>query len=94
MAAPVFLNSGPPRCEAGIHSCGTNMICFFHAIATIFQLYHGTDMVWDEKEKTQAYILMNQGIFNTPHHIGMVWEELAFDDTVIYRQRGNGLHHS
>ena len=37
-------------------------------------------------------VLPTQGIFNLPHHIylGIVWEELAFDDAVSYTQRGNG----
>ena len=29
-------------------------------------------------------LLSTQGIFNLSHHIGMVWEELAFDDAVSY----------
>ena len=35
-----------------------------------------------------------QGIFNLPHHIGAVWEELAFDGAVSYAQQGNELQHS
>ena len=30
--------------------------------------------------------LLTQGIFNLPHHIGMVWEELAFDYATSYIQ--------
>ena len=53
-------------------------------------LYH----VWDEKEKARAYTFTTQGIFNLPHHIGMVWQELAFDDAVSYTQQVNGFWHS
>ena len=36
--------------------------------------------VWDEKEKARADSFNNSGNFNLSHHIGMVWEELAFDE--------------
>ena len=39
-------------------------------------------------------LLPPQGIFNLPHHVSMVWEQLAFDDAVSYTQRGNGLQQS
>ena len=62
-------------------------LLLFYA-ATLFQLYHGVDMnLWDEKNKAQAYNFTDSnGTFNLPHHIGMVWEELAFDDRVSYTQ--------
>ena len=31
-----------------------------------------------------SLLLLTQGIFNFPPHVGMVWEELAFDDTELY----------
>ena len=34
--------------------------------------------VWDENP--EPTLLLTQGIFNLPHHIGIVWEELAFDN--------------
>ena len=40
-----------------------------------------------DEEKTKPTLLPTQGIFNL--HIGMVLEELAFDDDVSYTQRGN-----
>ena len=43
---------------------------------------------WRKREPTP---LMTQEIFNLPHHIGMVWEELAFDDAVSYTQRGEWI---
>ena len=44
---------------------------------------------WDKKEKPKPTLLLTQGIFNLPHHIGMVLEELTFDDAVSYTQQGN-----
>ena len=38
--------------------------------------------VWDEEEKAQVYTFTNSGIFNHPHHIGMIWEQMSFDDAV------------
>ena len=32
------------------------------------------------RRKPEPTLLPTQWIFNLPHHIGMVWEELAFDD--------------
>ena len=37
-------------------------------------------MRWEESPSLHFYWL----IFNLPHHIGMVWEELAFNDAVSY----------
>ena len=37
--------------------------------------------------KSEPTLLPTQGIFNLPHHIDMVWEQLAFDDAVSYTQR-------
>ena len=34
-----------------------------------------------------------KGSFNLSHHIGMVWEELAFDEAIHYTQEGNALQH-
>ena len=66
---------------------------FFHTIATVFQLYNGGDMMHEmRRKKPEPTLLPTKGIFNLPHHIGMVGEELAFDDTVCYTQQGNGLH--
>ena len=42
------------------------------------------------RRKPEHTILPTQGIFNLPPHIGMVLEELAFDNAVSYTQRGNG----
>ena len=37
--------------------------------------------------KPEHTLLQTQGIFNLPHHIGMVWEELASDNTNLYMAR-------
>ena len=39
--------------------------------------------------KSEPTLLPTQRIFNLPHQIRTVWEELTFDDTVSYTQRGN-----
>ena len=41
--------------------------------------------------KCEPTFVPTQQIFNLPHHIGMLWEELDFDDAVNYTQQGNGL---
>ena len=64
-------------------------LLLFYPKATIFQLYHGTDMMYEmRRRKPEPIFSLTQGIFNLSHHIGMIWNELAFDD---YTQRGNGL---
>ena len=41
--------------------------------ATVFQLYHGGDMMYEMKRrKPEPTLLPTQGIFNLSHHIGMV----------------------
>ena len=62
-------------------------VCLFvlllvYAIATVLQLYLGADMMYEMRRKPKPTLLQTQGIFNLPHHIGMVSEELAFDDVV------------
>ena len=37
LAAPLLITSGPVRCEASLHDCGSSLVCLFYAIATIFQ---------------------------------------------------------
>ena len=66
----------------------------FYAIATVFQFYHGSYMMYEmRRRKPESTLLPTQGIFNHPNHIGMVWEELAVDDAVSYTLWGNGLKH-
>ena len=40
-------------------------------LATVFQLYYGSDMI-EMRRKPEPTFLLTQGIFNLPHHIGMV----------------------
>ena len=40
--------------------------------------------IWKSKSVDAGFL------FNLPHHIGMAWEEVAFDDAVNYTQWGNG----
>ena len=36
------------------------------------------------RRKPEPTLLLTQGIFNLPRNLGMVWEELAFDDHASY----------
>ena len=92
MATPLglLLTSGLARCEVALQGCGTIPVCFFFTIATVFQLYHGDARLYEmRRRKADPTLLPTQGIFNLPHHIGMVW-----DDAVSYTQWGNGLRYS
>ena len=73
------------------------LACFVavFAIATLFKLYLGGNMMYEKRRrKRERTLLLTQVIFNLPHHISMIQEELAFDDAVSYTQEGNGLWHS
>ena len=65
----------------------------FYAIATVLQLNLGGVMIYEmrRRRKPDPTLLLINWIFNLPHHIGMVREELAFDDALSYSQQGNGL---
>ena len=84
MVAPLLLTSGPVRCEAELHDCGTSLVCLSYAIATVFQLYQGMNEM--RRKKPEPTLLLTQGILSLPHHIDMVWEELGFDDAVSHTQ--------
>ena len=43
--------------------------------------------MYEMRRKPEPILLQTQGIFNLPHHVGMVWEGLGFDDVVSYMQR-------
>ena len=50
---------------------------------TVFQLYQDGDVVYEmRRRKPEPTPLPTQRILNLPHHIDMVWEELAFDNAV------------
>ena len=46
------------------------------------------------RKKPEPTLLLTQEFFNLPHHIGMVCEELAYDDTVSLCTAGKwtGIH--
>ena len=57
---------------------------------TVFQLYLGYDIMYERRRrKPVPTLLQTQGFFNLPHHVGMIYEELAFD--IRWR---NGLQYS
>ena len=85
MATPLILTSGPVKCEAMLHGCGTNLVCLFFAIATRCD---GCVMRHEMRRKPKP---IPSWIFKRPHHIGMVREEVAIDNAVSYIQQGNGL---
>ena len=64
------------------------LVCLlFYAMATIFQLHHVGDMMYEmRRRKPKPILLPIQGIFNLLRYLGMVWEELAFADSVSYSQ--------
>ena len=45
------------------------------------------------RRKPEPTVLPTGRIFNLPYHIGMILEEMIFDDAVSYAQQGNGLQH-
>ena len=48
-------------------------LLLFYAMATVFRLYHGGDMMYEMKRrKPESTLLLTQGIFNPTHHIGML----------------------
>ena len=48
-------------------------VCLCHAIATVFQLYHGVGMTYEmRREKPEPTLWQNKWIFYRPHHIGIV----------------------
>ena len=48
-------------------------LLLFYTMATVFQLYHGRDMMFEMGRRTpEPTHLLTHGIFNLTHHIGMV----------------------
>ena len=52
--------------------CVGGICCLFDAIARIFQLSHGGDMMYEMRRKPKPTLLLTQGIYNLAHHINMV----------------------
>ena len=59
-----------------------------YALATLFQLYHD-GMYEMRRKKVEPTLLQTQASFNLPQHIGMVGEELGFDDAECFTQCRN-----
>ena len=67
----------------------------FYVRARIFHLHHGSDMMYDmRRRKPEHTLLPTRRIFNLQQDIGMVQEELTFDDDVSHTDWENGLQHS
>ena len=64
-------------------------LLLLYTIAKVFQLYLGDDMMYEMRGKPEPTLLPTQGIFSLPYHIGMVWEQLAFDDTISSGENPN-----
>ena len=48
-------------------------LLFCYTIVTVFQLYHGGDMMYEmRKKKPKPTLLLTRRIFNLPHYICMV----------------------
>ena len=57
--------------QEGVSKVG--IVLLFYAIATVFQLHHRGDMMYEiRRRKLEPTLLLTQGILNPPHYIGMV----------------------
>ena len=62
-------------------------VCWLYALTPVFQLFNDSDMMdQTRRRKPETTVLPTQGFFNCSHYIGMVWQKLAFDDTISYTQ--------
>ena len=61
----------------GQFRAGTDLFVYLLVVVS----WHIMTVIW-ENLSLHFYWLM--GIYNVPHHVHMVWEELAFDDAVSY----------
>ena len=62
-------------CKLVVNKLTFMLICLllFYAIATVFQLYHGGDMMYEmRRRKPELTRLQTQVIFNHLNHTGMV----------------------
>ena len=47
-------------------------LLLFYAVATVFQLFHGGDVMYEmRRRKPEPTLLPTKGIFKFPHHIGI-----------------------
>ena len=78
-------SSSPVRSETVLHDCGTSPASLSYDRPTAFQIYDGGDMMPEmRRRKPEPTLLQTKDI---PQHIGLVREELAFDDAVIHTQQ-------
>ena len=67
-----------PVFRLGVKQCLTVMgqawfVCLLYAIATMFQLYHGGDIMYEmRRRKPESTLLQTQRIFSIAHYIGNV----------------------
>ena len=62
MAESLFLISRPVRSEAMLHGYRTSPVCLFYAIATVFQLYHGGDIMYEMRRRKPEPTLLSTHI--------------------------------
>ena len=74
-----------------LYVCFVVVLRHSNSISVISWRWYGDVMYEMRRRKPEPAL---SGIFNLPHHISMVWEEMAFEGVVNYTQRINGLQHS
>ena len=47
-------------------------LLLFYAIATVFKLFYGSDMMYEMRRKAEPTVLLPQGIFYLPQDIAML----------------------
>ena len=82
-----------PLVRRGVKQCFTVVGQLqFVVFMSYFCHIMAVNMMYDiQRRNPKPTLLPTRGLFNLPHHIGTVREELAFDDTVHYTQQGNGF---
>ena len=60
MVAALLLTSGSARWEAALHGCGTSLVCLLYVTATVFQLSHGSDMMYEMSRNPEPTVLLTQ----------------------------------
>ena len=88
IVAPLHLTSGPARCEAALHGCGRSPVCLFYAITTVFQLYHGGDMMTLEGESPSLHFYQYR---HCMRETGLWWHCKLYIAVEIQISRGDGM---
>ena len=61
----LLLTSDPVKCEPVLPGCGESPLCLFYTTSTLFQVYHGCDMICKMiKRWPDPTLLPSQSIFN------------------------------